>query len=173
MVFSKGRKPANIKIGQAIISQVRAFKYLGSTITEDLKCHQEVKTRIAVAKEAFNRKRRLLYGKLDKALRKRLGNCLVWSVALLWGRDVDTETLEAFEMWMWRRMESISWVERVINEEVLERVDERRKLLKVTRERKKNWMVHSLRRECLLTDAMEGIVCGKKTERKENIQVDR
>ncbi|KAJ8884361.1 hypothetical protein PR048_016218 [Dryococelus australis] len=34
------------------------------------------------------------------------------------------------------------------------------KLLKVIRERK-NWTGHSLRRECLLTDAVEGIVCGK------------
>ncbi|KAJ8867734.1 hypothetical protein PR048_031537 [Dryococelus australis] len=48
------------------------------------------------------------------------------------------------------------------NEEILERVDERRKLLKVIRKRKKNWMEHSFRREYLLTDAMEGIVCGKR-----------
>ncbi|KAJ8880142.1 hypothetical protein PR048_016605 [Dryococelus australis] len=143
MVFGKGRKLANIKIGQVNINHVRTFKYLGSTITEDLRCLQDVKTRIEVAKEAFNRKRRLQCGILDKALRKRLGK------------------LEAFEMWMWRRMERISWVERVSNE-VLERVDERRKLLKVIRERKNNWMGHSLRRECLLTDAMEGIVCGKR-----------
>ncbi|KAJ8891323.1 hypothetical protein PR048_010839 [Dryococelus australis] len=49
--------------------------------------------------------------------------------------------LHAFEMWMRRKVERISWVERVNNEEVLERAYERRKLLKVIRERKKNWMV--------------------------------
>ncbi|KAJ8895675.1 hypothetical protein PR048_001011 [Dryococelus australis] len=80
-----------------------------STITKDLRCHQKVKTRIAVAKKVFNRKRRLLCRKLDKALRKRLGKCLVWSVAL-YGAET---------------MERISWVERVSSEEVLVRVDER------------------------------------------------
>lgn len=167
MVISTRCKQANIKIGQATISQVSAFKYLGSTITEDLRCHQEVKTRIAIAKEAFNRKRRLLCGKLDKDLRKRLGKCFVWSVALYgaetWTlRREDEKRLEAFEMWMWRRMERISWMERVSNERVLERIGERRCLLKVIRERKKNWLGHSLRRECLLKDALEGLVCGRR-----------
>jgi hypothetical protein len=34
------------------------------------------------------------------------------------------ETLESFEMWCWRIME-ISWTDRVRNEEVLHRVEER------------------------------------------------
>jgi len=35
--------------------------------------------------------------------------------------------LEAFEMWIWRRMEKISWLDKVSNEEVLRRVNEDRK----------------------------------------------
>jgi hypothetical protein len=34
--------------------------------------------------------------------------------------------LENFEMWCWRRMEKISWTDRVRNEEVLLRVNEKR-----------------------------------------------
>jgi len=47
-------------------------------------------------------------------------------------RDVDVDTdrrLEAFEMWIWRRMEKISWLDKVINEEVLRRVNEDRQIL--------------------------------------------
>ena len=34
--------------------------------------------------------------------------------------------LEAFEMWIWRRMEKISWPDRVTNEEIVRRVNEDR-----------------------------------------------
>jgi len=39
---------------------------------------------------------------------------LIWSVTLygaeMWTmRDVDVKRIEAFEMWIWRKMERISW----------------------------------------------------------------
>jgi len=33
--------------------------------------------------------------------------------------EADRERLEAFEMWVWQRMEKISWVDKVTNVEVL------------------------------------------------------
>jgi hypothetical protein len=39
------------------------------------------------------------------------------------------EDLEIFEMCCWRRMEKISWTDRVRNEEVLLRVNEQRNIL--------------------------------------------
>jgi hypothetical protein len=35
---------------------------------------------------------------------------------------VDQKYLESFETWCWRRMEKISWTDRVNNEEMLHRV---------------------------------------------------
>jgi len=59
--------------------------------------------------------------------------CLVWSVALyaaeMWTLTQTDRRLEAFEMWIWRRMEKISWLDKVINEEVLRRVNEDRQIL--------------------------------------------
>jgi len=37
--------------------------------------------------------------------------------------------LESFEMWRWRRMEAISWTDRVKSEEVLHRVKEERNVI--------------------------------------------
>ena len=59
--------------------------------------------RIAKAKEAFNRKRSIFCGPLEKELRKRLVKCFVWSVALYgaetWTlRRNEQKRLEAFEM---------------------------------------------------------------------------
>ncbi|KAJ4451822.1 hypothetical protein ANN_03296, partial [Periplaneta americana] len=51
----------------------------------------------------------------------------VWSVALYgaetWTlRRSEEKRLEAFEMWIWRRMERVKWTDRIRNEAVLERV---------------------------------------------------
>jgi hypothetical protein len=59
-------------------------------------------------------------------------------------------------MWCWRRMEKISWTDRVRNEEVLRRVQEDRGILHSTKRRKANRTDHILRRNCLLKDVTEG-----------------
>jgi hypothetical protein len=93
-------------------------------LTNDARCTHEIKSRIAVAKAAFNQKRALFTRNMDLELRKKLVKCYIWSIALcgaetwmLWA--VDQKHLESFEMWCWRRMEKISWTEHVRNEELL------------------------------------------------------
>ncbi|KAJ4448165.1 hypothetical protein ANN_10178 [Periplaneta americana] len=72
--------------------------------------------------------------------------------------DITTKRIEAFEMWIWRRMERVKWTERLRNEAVLERVGEKRVILKLIKKRKMNWLGHWLRRNCLLKDELEEIV---------------
>ena len=57
--------------------------------------------------------------------------CFVWSVALYgaetWTvRRNEEKRLEAFEMWIWRRMEHVKWTDKTKNAVVLERVGEGR-----------------------------------------------
>ena len=59
-------------------------------------------------------------------------------------------------MWCCRRMEKIKWPEKVTNEQVLDRIGEKRLLLSIILRRKANWIGHILRRNCLLHDAIEG-----------------
>ena len=56
--------------------------YLGSVITEDCKCHEEVKRRIAIGKEAFSRREELLREKMKLQLKKRIVKSLIWSTVL-------------------------------------------------------------------------------------------
>jgi hypothetical protein len=60
-------------------------------------------------------------------LRNRLVKCYIWSMALYGAETwtlqaVDQKHLESFEIWCWRRIEKISWIDHVSNEEVLLRV---------------------------------------------------
>ena len=57
--------------------EVDHFKYLGSVLTRDGYCTREIKMRIAIAKEAFNRKMSLLTSKLNIELKKKLIRCYV------------------------------------------------------------------------------------------------
>ena len=58
------------------------FIYLGSMITNDARCTHEIKSRIAMAKAAFNRKKTSFTSKLDLNLRKKLVKCYIWSITL-------------------------------------------------------------------------------------------
>jgi hypothetical protein len=63
--------------------------------------YTEIKSRIVMAKAAFNRN--LFTSKLDLNLRKKLVKCYIWSKALYgaetWKlREVDQKYLESFEM---------------------------------------------------------------------------
>ena len=104
-------------------------------LTDDGRCTCEIKSRIAMAKATFNKKKNLFTSKLDLNLRKKLVKCYVWSMAL-YGAETRTlrathqKRLESFEMWCWRRMEKISWTDHVRNEEVLLRVNQQRNTLK-------------------------------------------
>ena len=79
-----GRKPKKIDviIKDESVEQGDSFKYLGCNICNNLNCCHKVKQRIAMAKEAFSKKRSIFCGPLEKQLRKRLVKCFVWSVAL-------------------------------------------------------------------------------------------
>ena len=65
------------------------------------------------------------------------------------------------EMWCWRRMEKISWTDRVRNEEVLHRVKEEMNNLHIMKGRKANWIGHSWRRNVLLKHVIEEKIDGR------------
>ena len=82
-----------------------------STLTDDGRCTCEIKSRIAMAKAAFNKKKNLFTRKLGLNLRKKLVKCYVWSMAVCgaqtWTlRETDQERLEVLKCGAgegWRR----------------------------------------------------------------------
>ena len=82
VVIRRKPKKIYIRIKDESVEQVNSFKYLGCNTSNNMNCCQKVKHRIAMAKKAFNRKRSIFCGPLEKELRKRLEKCFVWSVSL-------------------------------------------------------------------------------------------
>jgi len=67
---------------------------------------------------------------MSREVKKKIIKTIVCSVTLYgaetWTlRQEDRRRLDAFEMWLWRRMEKISWTEKMTNEAVLKIVGEK------------------------------------------------
>jgi len=165
MRISRQPFPVKIMIDQKQLENVKSSKYLGSMLTNDRRYTCIIKSRIVMAKAAFNKKRTLFASTLELKLRKKLEKCYIWSIDLYgaetWTiRAVDQKHLESFVMWCWRRMEKISLTDHVRNEEVLLRVKEQRNILHEIGKRKAIWIGHILPRNCLLRRVIEGKIKG-------------
>ena len=164
-----GREKLNAVVtmrGQKL-EQVDSFTYLGSTITWDGRSTTDIKRRIAQAKKAFMMKRQLLCSKkIGQQTRKQYVKSFVWSVAL-YGSEawtigkVDQKRLEAFETWCWRRMLKIKWTDKIRNEEVYRRVEEKRTLWNTIEKRRTRWIGHTLRHNGFVKNIIEGKIEGK------------
>ena len=62
-------------------------------------------------------------------------------------------------------------MDKVNNAVVLERVGEGRTMLELIKKTKRNWLGHWLRRNCLLKDALEGMVNGEKVRGRRRYQM--
>jgi hypothetical protein len=70
-------------IDQKQHENVEYIKYLGGILTNDVRCTYKIKSRIVIAKAAFNKKRALFTSKMDLEMRKKLVKCYIY-VAETW-----------------------------------------------------------------------------------------
>ena len=113
---SREPSPVQIMIDQKQLENVEYFKYLGSMIANDARCTSEIKSRIVMAKAAFNRNNTLSTSKLDLYLWKKLVKCYIWNIALFGAKLGHVKSLEIRS---WRRMEKIRWTNCLRSEQVL------------------------------------------------------
>jgi len=136
-------------------------------MTEDCRRCHEVRRRIALGKEAFNKKSDLMWGSLSLHLKKRMVKAFVWSVAL-YGSETwtlqkeDIRRLEAFEIWIWRHMMKVPWTEHKTNKEILQMVETERKIMDTARSQQKRWLGNILSHDSLLRITLEGQLQGEK-----------
>jgi hypothetical protein len=63
MRISRQPTPVTIEIDQRQLENVKYFRYLGSTLTDDGRCNCEITSRIAITKAALNKKKNLFTSK--------------------------------------------------------------------------------------------------------------
>ena len=146
----KSNTRLSIKIAGEEVEEVKEFCYLGSKITKDGRCRNDIKSRLAQGRKAFEMKRDFLASKISLKIRKRVLKTCIWTKAL-YGCETWTvepqerRRIEAFEMWCYRRMLGIKWEEHITNEEVQSRIGEKRSIWNYLTRRRDRLVGHILR----------------------------
>jgi len=90
----------------------------------------------------------------------------IWSIALYgsetWTLGKNEErVINAFETWCWRRMLKIKWTDRIMNDEVFQKVKEERLLSKILKNGCHSWIGHTIRHNKLVANILEGVISRK------------
>ena len=162
--------PMSITVNGEPITEVTSFKYLGARFNSKALCDEEIKTRLALARERMGKLDPLWRSRaISPPLKARLIQTLVWPI-VTYGAEAWTLTkdlrgnIEAFEMQCYRRSMKISYRDHVPNETVLEKVDQNRKLLPMLKSRKLKYFGHISRHTSLEKDIMLGTMPGLRRQ---------
>ena len=77
--------------------------------------------------------------------------------------------LQSAEMWFYRRMLRVSWIDHISNSEVLSMAGRERKLIQAVRRRQLQFLGHVLRKQELEDVALTGKIEGKRTRGKQRL----
>ena len=134
------------------------------------RAEQEIRARIEQARATFLKMKHLLVSRhISIELTLRIVRCYVFPVLLYglesWTPQQDViKKLEAFEMWTYRRMLRISWVEHITNIQVLDRMSKQKEILNNIKIRKLQYLGHISRNSKyqLLQLIIQGKIQGKR-----------
>lgn len=178
MVISKQeRTSVSLHLNGNAVERCKQFKYLGCMVNEKWNMTQEISCRIAQARGVYTKMKKVFNDRsLSLELRLKMVRCYVFPI-VLYGMEGWTLTqrledkIQAFEMWVFRRLLRISWRDRVRNEEVLERLNTERYLLLTIKKRKLLYFGHVMRNEKyrLLHLIMQGRIAGRRSAGRRRI----
>ncbi|KAG1688006.1 Transducin beta-like protein 3 [Nymphon striatum] len=157
--------PLNVEIliDGKTVEQVKPFIYLGQLITEDGRCEKKIRRRIEMAKTTFNKMEKILTSKsINSKLKLRLANCYIWPILTYafetWTMNLPLKrNINAFEMWVYRRMRKVSWKEKKTNAMVLKQIGVKElNILNTINKRKLGYYGHIRRHDSIQRTILEG-----------------
>ncbi|KAF7251640.1 Calmin [Varanus komodoensis] len=158
---------------------VKDFIFLGSKITADRDCSQEIKRRLLLGRKAM--------ANLDNILKSRditlptkvcIVKAMVFPVAVYgcesWTiRKAQCRRIEAFELWCWRRLLRVPWTARRSNQSVLEEMNPDCSLEGQILKMKLKYFGHLMRRkDSLEKSLMLGTIDGKRRRGRQRMRND-
>jgi hypothetical protein len=93
------------------------------------------------------------------------GDGFIW-LRYLDNKKIGAEMYGKLHMWCWRRMEKI--LEKLINEEVLGRIEDKRTILNNVLRKKTNWIGCILRRQCFFMMPLKDRWGNERSRKKNN-----
>ncbi|KAF7253826.1 Peptidase M20 domain-containing protein 2 [Varanus komodoensis] len=154
------------------------FIFLGSKITADGDCSQEIKRRLLLGRKAM--------ANLDSILKSRditlpaevcIVKAMIFPVAMYgcesWTiRKAERKKIEAFELWCWRRLLQVPWTARRSNRSVLEEINPDCSLEGQILKMKLKYFGQLMRRkDSLEKSLMLGIIDGKRRRGRQRMSV--
>uniref|UniRef100_A0A8D8SMX4 Craniofacial development protein 2 n=1 Tax=Cacopsylla melanoneura TaxID=428564 RepID=A0A8D8SMX4_9HEMI len=170
MVISKKQDIyGTIFIDGTPLERVKQYTYLGTNVNDDWDHSREIRIRIEKARAAFIKMKKVFTSHdLQLSTKLRLLRCYVFSI-LFYGveswtlTEASSKKLDAFEMWLYRRILRIPWTAKVTNKDVLRRMKKEMEVLNTVKVRKLQYLGHIMRNEnryFLLQNSIQGKVYG-------------
>ena len=120
-------KQCEVNVKEQRLTQVKQYKYLGTTVDHTGQCKTEVANRINQANIAFWKKATILRSNISMQTRIKIMICDVFS-GVSYGCETWTYSkaidhkINAFERWCYRRMLRISWTSHITNIDVIQKI---------------------------------------------------
>ena len=177
MEVTKAPNDENLIVDNQSVENVEDFNYLGATFTNKVDDTKEVRRRIAMAKTAMISLTNIWKDRsISERTKKRLLQALVFPIATYraecWVlKKVDRRKIASFELWCYRRLLRVSWVDKRTNELVMEKIGQCRRLLDNIDDRKLRFLGHLARTNGLTKDLLFGTIPGKRTWKTKNKNV--
>ncbi|KAI0221995.1 hypothetical protein LSAT2_026737 [Lamellibrachia satsuma] len=117
-----------VSVDGKTVEVVTNFVFLGALISKDGRCDKEIRRRIAMGKAAMGGLTTVWKDRgITLQTKVKLVKALVFPIVLhgaeTWTmRKTERKKIDAFELWCWRRVMRVSWMERKTNVWVLENV---------------------------------------------------
>ena len=151
MVFGDRSIESRIHAAGSMIENVERFEYLGSLLTWDNNCSEEIKRRIGKAtgalaslKHIWNSKKLKINNKL-KILTTCVFSVLLYAAETWTLKEADRKKLLAFEMKCYRRVLKITWRDMVRNEDIRKRIAKEETIIDIIKKRKLRLFGHICR----------------------------
>ena len=150
------------------IEVVTKFVFLGALITEDGLCEKEVRRRIAMGKAAMGGLTSIWKDRgVTLETKVKLVKVLVFPIVLYgaetWTmRKHERRKIDAFELWCWRRVLRVSWMERKTNISIIESIKPEWTLESRVTKAALNYFGHVVRAGWMEDDMMLGRMNGAR-----------
>ena len=170
MVVQRGGGTCHLVVDDVEVEAVQTTKYLGAMFNVEASCDDEIENRIGIATRMVGALRRQVIERkeLSKANKLRVINAMVVPT-LLYGSEIWTlqkrhrSKIQAMEMRYLRKVEGVTRLDRVSNEDIRRRLGVEA-VLAIADRKKNEWRerIEGMSQERLVRRVFEEDVCGRR-----------